>query len=97
LLQRHLGLPTPLYLHTPLVLGAHGEKLSKQNGAAALDTSTPETVLLALQQAASALGLGSGSAWGSSPGSPGTLADALAAWTAEWRQRFASELAVRVV
>ena len=97
LLQRHLGLPTPLYLHTPLVLGANGEKLSKQNGAAALDTSTPETVRLALQQAASALGLGSGSAWGSSPGSPGTLADALAAWTAEWRQRFASELAVRVV
>ena len=34
-LQRLLGLPTPRYLHTPLVLGADGEKLSKQNGAAA--------------------------------------------------------------
>ena len=33
LLQRALGLPTPSYLHTPLVLGADGEKLSKQNGA----------------------------------------------------------------
>ena len=30
LLQRLLGDPTPRYLHTPLVLGANGEKLSKQ-------------------------------------------------------------------
>ena len=28
LLQQCLGLPTPRYLHTPLVLGANGEKLS---------------------------------------------------------------------
>ncbi|RYF41638.1 MAG: tRNA glutamyl-Q(34) synthetase GluQRS [Comamonadaceae bacterium] len=41
LLQRALGLPTPGYLHTPLVLGANGEKLSKQNGAQAIDTSEP--------------------------------------------------------
>jgi glutamyl-Q tRNA(Asp) synthetase len=47
-LQRALGLPTPQYLHTPLVAGANGEKLSKQNGATALDTSQP----LALLQAA---------------------------------------------
>jgi glutamyl-Q tRNA(Asp) synthetase len=33
-LQRLLGLPTPRYLHTPLVLAADGHKLSKQNGAA---------------------------------------------------------------
>jgi glutamyl-Q tRNA(Asp) synthetase len=32
-LQRQLGLPTPLYLHTPLVLDAAGEKLSKSSDA----------------------------------------------------------------
>jgi glutamyl-Q tRNA(Asp) synthetase len=53
-LQQALGLPTPQYLHTPLVLGANGEKLSKQNGAVALDLSEP---LSALEQAALALGL----------------------------------------
>lgn len=36
-LQRLLGYPTPRYLHLPLVLDAHGEKLSKQTGAQALD------------------------------------------------------------
>lgn len=54
LLQRALGAPTPRYLHTPLVLGANGEKLSKQNGAQALDLSEP---LVALNQAAAVLGL----------------------------------------
>jgi glutamyl-Q tRNA(Asp) synthetase len=47
LLQRLLGLPTPHYLHTPLVLGADGEKLSKQNGAAALDLTHPMSALRA--------------------------------------------------
>jgi glutamyl-Q tRNA(Asp) synthetase len=54
LLQRALGLPTPRYLHTPLVLGANGEKLSKQNGAQALDMAHP---LQLLAQAGKALGL----------------------------------------
>jgi glutamyl-Q tRNA(Asp) synthetase len=54
LLQRALGLPTPLYLHTPLVLAANGHKLSKQNGAVALDVSDP---LSALQAAALVLRL----------------------------------------
>ncbi|MFN4352824.1 MAG: tRNA glutamyl-Q(34) synthetase GluQRS [Hylemonella sp.] len=54
LLQFALGLPTPAYLHTPLVLGANGEKLSKQNGALALDTRDP---LVALNVAAAVLGL----------------------------------------
>jgi glutamyl-Q tRNA(Asp) synthetase len=53
-LQHALGLPTPSYMHTPLVLGENGEKLSKQNGAEALDLSDP---LKALNRAAQALGL----------------------------------------
>ena len=52
--QQALGLPTPQYLHTPLVLGANGEKLSKQNGAQPLDTRDP---LQALNAAATVLGL----------------------------------------
>lgn len=54
LLQQALGLPLPRYLHTPLVLGANGEKLSKQNGAQALDTSQP---IALLRQASRVLGL----------------------------------------
>jgi glutamyl-Q tRNA(Asp) synthetase len=53
-LQHALGLPTPHYLHTPLVLGANSEKLSKQNGALALDLQHP---LQTLNAAARALGL----------------------------------------
>lgn len=45
LLQRALGLPRPQYLHTPLVLAADGEKLSKQNGAQPLDITQPITLL----------------------------------------------------
>ena len=45
LLQRALGLPTPRYLHVPLVLADNGEKLSKQNGAQALDLSDPARCL----------------------------------------------------
>jgi glutamyl-Q tRNA(Asp) synthetase len=47
-LQRLLGLPAPHYLHTPLVMGIDGQKLSKQNGAVPLDVSSP---VAALQQA----------------------------------------------
>jgi len=36
LLQRHLKLATPSYVHLPLALDKHGEKLSKQTGAAGL-------------------------------------------------------------
>ncbi|CAN7572687.1 tRNA glutamyl-Q(34) synthetase GluQRS [Pseudorhodoferax sp. LjRoot39] len=72
LLQRALGLPTPRYLHTPLVLGANGEKLSKQNGAQALALDNPAA---ALQAAASRLGL---------PQAAGSPAERLARWTAAW-------------
>lgn len=53
-LQRALGVPTPRYLHTPLVLAADGQKLSKQNGAAAIDVSDP---VARLREAALALGM----------------------------------------
>ena len=69
-LQRALGLPTPRYLHTPLVMGDNGEKLSKQNGAQALDLSDP---LAALNQAAAVLGLDA---------QAGAVGEALAAWAA---------------
>lgn len=75
LLQRALGLPTPSYLHTPLVRDASGEKLSKQNGAKALDLRDP---LAALQTAAAVLGL---------PGAAGPLHEALARWTRAWPWR----------
>ena len=40
-LQRLLGLPTPRYLHVPVVINAAGEKLSKQTGAEPIDLSRP--------------------------------------------------------
>ncbi len=81
LLQRALGLPTPSYLHTPLVLGSNGEKLSKQNGALALDTSSQAGVRQALASAASVLRL--------SPGSNQSVSASLQQWVQEWRTRFA--------
>ena len=53
-LQQRLGLPTPRYLHAPLVRDAWGEKLSKSNGAAPLDLRDP---VAALRAAAVALNL----------------------------------------
>ncbi|GHV59766.1 glutamyl-Q tRNA(Asp) synthetase [Campylobacterota bacterium] len=44
-LQRLLGCPTPEYAHLPLVLGADGAKLSKQNLAQPLDTRDVEATL----------------------------------------------------
>ena len=68
-LQQALGLSTPCYLHTPLVLGENGEKLSKQNGAQALDLHDP---LVALNAAAQVLGLAA---------CTGSVEDALRQWT----------------
>ena len=74
-LQRALGLPTPSYMHTPLVLGENGEKLSKQNGAEALDLSDP---LAPLNQAASLLNL---------PNAHDTVSEALTAWIRSMESR----------
>ncbi len=40
-LQQALGLPTPSYLHLPVVVNAQGQKLSKQTFAQALDDENP--------------------------------------------------------
>jgi len=75
LLQRALGLPTPAYLHTPLVRNERGEKLSKQAGARPLDLSEP---LLALNAAAQVLGLPAATHAG--------VSEALAGWVSAWGQ-----------
>lgn len=77
-LQQALGLPTPQYLHTPLVLGTNGEKLSKQNGAQALDLRDP---LVALTAAAQALGLPAATLNTSIP-------QALQQWQQDWASRW---------
>jgi glutamyl-Q tRNA(Asp) synthetase len=78
-LQQALGLPTPSYLHTPLVLGANGEKLSKQNGAQALDLSDP---VAALVDAGELLGVR-----GAAPTADAWLAQAVAQWATRWSRR----------
>ena len=77
LLQRSMGFSMPLYLHTPVVLGANGEKLSKQNGAQALETSNP---LLELNTAAVVLGL--------SPTAATPVSAALQAWVSQWQRLY---------
>lgn len=74
-LQLALDLPTPQYLHTPLVLGANAEKLSKQNGAVPLTLHDDAAVMSALNAAAAVLGL---------PRHDGPRGDALGAWVAAW-------------
>jgi len=76
LLQHALGVPTPRYLHTPLVYAADGAKLSKQHGAPALDTREPVKVLAA---AAQTLGLPPLVRPNDTP-----IGDALALWAQAW-------------
>lgn len=83
-LQRRLGVPTPRYLHVPVVANERGEKLSKQTGAVALDCSDP---VGELQRAAARLGLAL----------PTGLATVAHFWTAAipaWGRRF-GDAAVR--
>ena len=51
LLQRALGLPTPRYLHLPLVVDSNGRKLSKSDAALPVDASNPLRVLRAAWRA----------------------------------------------
>ncbi|MFZ2649428.1 MAG: tRNA glutamyl-Q(34) synthetase GluQRS [Burkholderiaceae bacterium] len=75
-LQRLLGLATPVYLHTPLLLGADGEKLSKRNGARAVDVADPAR---SVRSAAACLGLNL---------DPAPLAESLAQATALWKSQW---------
>lgn len=77
-LQQMLGLPTPAYMHVPVVRNALGEKLSKQTGAKALDLTQP---LQELRQASVFLGL--------EIGEPVSLDDFWKQATDAWQQRFA--------
>ncbi len=72
LLQKALGLPAPIYMHTPLVMGENGEKLSKQNGAQALDL---RDTLATLNKAAKVLRLNPCET---------SMEDALYEWTQAW-------------
>ncbi|MDM5181023.1 tRNA glutamyl-Q(34) synthetase GluQRS [Massilia sp. DJPM01] len=56
-LQQLLGVPTPRYLHVPVVRNADGEKLSKQTGALAVAPDSEAQALGALQAAAAFLQL----------------------------------------
>lgn len=56
-LQRLLGVPTPRYLHVPVVRNANGEKLSKQTGAGAIDVHNEADAVQVLTDAATGLGL----------------------------------------
>ena len=44
-LQKLLGLPTPAYLHLPIVVNAQGEKLSKQTLAQAIEKNNASATL----------------------------------------------------
>ena len=79
-LQRQLDLPTPAYLHTPLVLGRNGEKLSKQNGAPPLELGNAAHAIAALRNAADVLGLSGTEA--------ATVPELLGSLTLQWRARW---------
>jgi glutamyl-Q tRNA(Asp) synthetase len=86
-LQQALGLPTPRYLHTPLVYADDGQKLSKQTGARALALRSDVDAVAALRRAARVLGLPAALHDGSDPfETPARwLARAVPAWAEKLR------------
>jgi len=77
-LQHALGLPTPRYLHVPLVLDAAGRKLSKQTHAPAVD---PRNAVAELEQAWQHLGFSPTGA----RSVEGFQQQAVARWREKWR------------
>jgi glutamyl-Q tRNA(Asp) synthetase len=77
-LQRCLGLPTPRYLHLPVVTNERGEKLSKQTGAEPLDRSN---VLGELERAWLHLGF----TWLGADSHAAFLRRAVELWAERWR------------
>lgn len=85
-LQRLLNLHEPRYLHIPLVNGANGEKLSKQNGAAPLDLTDPARTVRTALAALAAPEAGLMQGWlANGPQTTQTLGDLLASAVASWQ------------
>lgn len=80
-LQRQLGVPTPRYLHVPVVVNERGEKLSKQTGATELDRGDP---VAELTRAAARLGL-------SLPPAARSIDEFWKAAVPAWARRFGSD------
>ncbi len=79
-LQQALGYPSPRYLHLPLLMGDNGQKLSKQNGAPAIDDSGQTDAAVILDAAARALAL--------QPPASRDPARWLQEATQQWRERY---------
>ena len=84
-LQRHLGYPTPRYLHFPVATYASGEKLSKQTRAPALDAAEAAPAL------AAALAF-----LGQAPTASGSPAEMLAEAATQWHPDFIPRAAARI-
>jgi glutamyl-Q tRNA(Asp) synthetase len=94
-LQRLLGVPTPRYLHVPVVRNANGEKLSKQTGALAVEPGVhgdnEAAAVAALLDAARFLGLQLDPAASSLPATPAAFwQQAVPAWASLLAERGAT-------